>query len=149
MAFATTAATISTTAAASTTVATATATAASATSTTAAISTTTTAAAPTTAAAAAISAATTATRTLFARAGFVDGQRPAIERLAMELRDRRLRIGIIAHGDECKSARLAGELVLHQQHFRYRSRLREIILKVRLRCIEGEVAHVEFVAHVI
>lgn len=67
----------------------------------------------------------------------------------MELGDCGLRVSVVRHGDECEAARFTGEFVLHQQHFRYRTRLCEVILEIGLRRIEGEISYVEFVAHVV
>jgi hypothetical protein len=66
----------------------------------------------------------------------------------VELRDRSLRIGIAAHRHEGESAGLAREFVLHQQHFGHGTGLCEVVLEISLRCVEGEISHVEFVAHV-
>jgi hypothetical protein len=67
----------------------------------------------------------------------------------VELRDGGLRIGVTSHRDERKTARFAGEFVLDEQHFGDRAGLREEILQIGLGRVEREVAHVEFVTHVI
>ena len=119
-----------------------------ATTATASATTTTIAAATTTASTAVAPAATTTGRTVFTRTRFIHRQRATVKGLAVELRDRILRIGIAAHGHEREAARFAGEFVLHQHHFGHGTGLREIILEISLRRVEGEISNVEFVAHV-
>jgi hypothetical protein len=96
------------------------------------------------AAAAAVAAATTAatTRACFTRTRFVHGQGPAFDRLAIELRDRFLRIGLIGHGDKREAARFTGKFVLHQGDFRDRARLGEEVLEVGFGRIEGKISYV-------
>jgi hypothetical protein len=65
----------------------------------------------------------------------------------MKLRDRGLRVSVAAHGDKGEPTRFAGEFVLHQQHFRDRTGLCEIILEIGFRRIEREISDVEFVSH--
>src|SRR5262245_21976091 len=67
-----------------------------------------TAAATTPAVATAAATTTAATRALFARLGFVDGQRAAIVLLAVERGDRGLRFGVAAHLDKAEALAAAG-----------------------------------------
>jgi hypothetical protein len=94
---------------------------------TAATSATTTAAAATTATAASAAEAATATATTTAaksttatarstvgfRACFVHGQRASVHLLAIEAGDRCFCFRIVAHFDECKTARLSAVTVTH------------------------------------
>jgi hypothetical protein len=101
-------------------------------------------AAATTAAAAAV-AATAAAATWWARlarTSFVNRQRPTFNGLPVELRDRRLSVGVRAHGHEGEAARLAGEFVLHERHFLDWSSLREKLLQFVFGRIEREIAYV-------
>jgi len=125
----------------------------SAAATAAAISTTsaataTSAAAVSAAATASVSAtAAAAARTIFARLGFVDGERPAVERLAVELIDRVFRVFIAPHRHEGEPARFSGEAILDQHDFRDGARLGEGVLEVGFRGVERQVPHVEFIPH--
>jgi hypothetical protein len=53
-------------------------------------------------------AATAAEPSLVARAGFIHGQRPTVQIGPVQGVDRRSRLGVIRHFDECEPARLAG-----------------------------------------
>ncbi len=137
------AATLSATAFA-TSAATATAVASSATavaSTAAAIAATTVAAATAAASATAV-ATTTARGTSFTRSRFVDRQRPAFHRLAVEFRDRFLRILFRGHRHEGKAARFTRELILHERDFLHRARLSEKILEIGFGRVEGKISYV-------
>jgi hypothetical protein len=105
----------------------------------------------TTAAAAAIAATTAAITTAaasatwrasLAGAGFVHGQRPAFDRLAIELRDRFLSICFRCHRDKGEAARLTGELILHQRDLLHWSRLSEKILQICFGRVEGKISYV-------
>jgi hypothetical protein len=118
-------------------------------STAAAIAATTAAAAIATtaaaiaAAAAAITAAASATRRAsLTGARFVHGQRPALDRLAIEFRDRLLSICFRCHGDKGEAARLTGELILHQRDLLDWSRLSEKILQICFGRVEGKISYV-------
>jgi hypothetical protein len=104
-------------------------------------------AAAATVATAATSAAAAATGTRFARTRFVYRQGPALDGLAVELGDRFLRIGFIAHRDKSKAARFAGKFVLHESDFLDRAGLGEKILEVSFGRVEGKISYVEFGAH--
>jgi hypothetical protein len=127
--------------------------AASATATTAVAAATTTAvaasAATITAAAAAVAAATpaAAARARFTWTRFVHGQGPAFDGLAVEFRDRFLRVGFIAHCDKGETARFTGEFVLHEGDFLDCAGLGEEILEVSFGRVEGKISYVEFGAH--
>ena len=77
--------------------------------------------APATAAAAATATVTAAaaTATFLTRAGFVDGQRTAVDVLAVDLADGIGGILLGRHGDKGKTAGLARDAVLHEKHFRH------------------------------
>jgi hypothetical protein len=106
----------------------------------------TTAVAATAAAVTATTAATTAAaaagRTCFARPGLIDGQRPTFDGLTIELRDSGLGICLRTHRHEGKSARLAGEFILHKRDLRDRAGLGKKLLQFVFRRIEGKIAYV-------
>jgi hypothetical protein len=135
------------TAAASAAVATASAATTAAVATAAATAITTTAAAVATATAAAstpataVAAATTGWASL-TWASFVHGQRTAFDRLAIELADCLLRIGVRRHRDESEAARFSGKLILHQRDLLHWSRLSEKILKIGFGRVEGKISYV-------
>ena len=122
------------------------ATVASATTTAAATVTTaaTTVAAATTAAATAVAATTAAAAwwACFAWTSFVDRERPAFNGLAVEFRDRRLRISFRGHGDKGEATGLAGEFVLHERYLLDCASLREKLLQFVFGRIEREIAYV-------
>ena len=101
-----------------------------------------------TAAAAAVTAAA-ARRTFFTRTRLVHSESATVEGLAMEVGDGSLRVCVGPHGHEREAAGFAGEFVLDEKHFADRTCLREIVLQVGLSRVEGQIAHVEFVAHLI
>jgi hypothetical protein len=115
---------------------------------TAAIAATTAAVAPATAAVAAATttittaASAAAWRPSLTRACFVHGQRTAFHRLAIEFRDRLLRIRFRRHRDKGEAARFAGELILHQRDLLDWSRLSEKILKIGFGRVEGKISYV-------
>jgi hypothetical protein len=103
-----------------------------------------TASAVTAAAAAAVTATTTAAtgRAGLAWPRFVHGQRSAFDSFAVKLRNRVLRFLVGAHRDKSESARLAGELILHQHDFLHGAGLREEFLQFVFRRVEGEISYV-------
>ena len=134
------------TAAASTAVATAPAATAAVAATAAAVSATTTAAAVATTTTATASAATITTaaawRTSFTGTSFIHSQGSAFDRLAIEFRDRFLRVRVCCHRDKGEAARFAGELILHQRDLLHRSRLSEKILQICFGRVEGKISYV-------
>src|SRR5207302_6788006 len=82
------------------------------------------------------------TRTLFACAGFVDGERAPTDFLAVERGHSGTRLGVVAHGDERKAARFAGHAVHHQRDFADFAVLLEKILKIVLGSLKGEISYV-------
>ena len=100
-------------------------------------------------AAAATVTAAAARRTFFTRTRLVHSESATIEGLAMEVGDGSLRVCVGPHGHEREAAGFAGEFVLDEKDFAHWTRLREIILQVGLSRVEGQIAHVEFVAHLI
>jgi hypothetical protein len=64
-----------------------------------------------TAATPAVSTAATATPTRRPLARLIDGERAPIERLPIQLLDRRLRVLVVRKFDECESARLTGHTI--------------------------------------
>ena len=104
--------------------------------------------ATTTAAATAVTAAApTAAAALFARTRFVDSQGATFEVLAVEHGDGFSCILLRGHFDEPETARFAGGPVLHDINGIDGPRLREQILQVVFRHIEGEVSHEQFCTH--
>jgi hypothetical protein len=95
-----------------------------------------------TAAVAAAAAASTTRWASFTGARFVHGQRPALDRLAIEFRDRLLSICFRCHGDKGEAARLTGELILHQRDLLDWSRLSEKILQICFGRVEGKISYV-------
>jgi hypothetical protein len=90
----------------------------------------------------AASVATAPGRTLFARSGLVDRQRPAFYSLAVDLGDRVLRVLIGAHCHKGEAARFPGKFVLHQHDFLDSASLGEEFLKFVLGRVEWEISHV-------
>ena len=136
-----TAAVAATAAAAVTTTTAAVATAATTTVTTTAATTATATVAATTAAVGTATAAATAAAFL-ARAGFVDGEGPAIDGLAVELADRRAGPFFGGHRDEAEAARLAGDAILHQQDFGHGAGGREQILEIVFGRVKRQITDV-------
>jgi len=123
------------TAASATTVA-ATATAAAATAVAAAA----TAAAATESATATTAAA--ATRAVFARLGFIDGQRAAVVLLAIEARNRGLRLFVGAHLHESKALTAARVAVRNDFRRLHASVRREQLFQIRARCVVAQITYV-------
>jgi hypothetical protein len=102
------------------------------------------------AATAAESTTTTATAAAFTRlhrARFVDGQRAAIDFLAMELRDRGLGLIRRAHFDKAETAGTSRNAIVDHLHPRDVARLGKKIGQVVFCHAEGQIAHIEFYAH--
>jgi hypothetical protein len=81
-------------------------------------------------------------RTRLARARFIDGQRTALDRFAVELGDGVLSLLVRAHGDEGKTARFAGKFVLHQHDLLHRPGLGEEFLQFIFGRVEGKISYV-------
>ena len=114
------------------------ATAVTATAATVATATTAVAAAATT-----ITAAASATgRASFTGPRFVHGQRPAFDRLTVELGDCLLGVRFGCHCDKGEAARFSGELILHQRDLLDWPRLSEKILEIRFGRVEGKISYV-------
>jgi adenine-specific DNA methylase len=133
-------ATVATASAATTAVTAATAAVAAAATTVAAAATAITAA--TTAAASATVATAATWRASFTWASFVHGERTAFDRLAVELADRLLRIGVGRHRHKREAARFTGKLILHQRDLLHRASLSEKILQIRFGRVEGKISYV-------
>ncbi len=88
-------------------------------------------------------AATTAWGTIFTRTGNVDGQRTALEFLAVEHFNGLVGFISTAHFDKGKAARLARELVHHDVHRANDTSLGEEILKVSVYGLVGEISYEE------
>jgi len=104
-----------------------------------------------TSAAAAIFVTATATSAakapLVAGTCFIDAQRASVKLFAIELADGVLRLGFRCHRHKGKSAGLAREFVLHQQHLGHSAGLRKHILQLDLRRRERQVAYVQSISH--
>ena len=107
------------------------------------------AATTTTAATAEGATAAAATWAIFAGTRFIDGQRTAMESLAVEKADGLLCFLVAGHGDEGKAAGLARELILHQSGFGDAACLGEEVLQVHFWGVEGKIPDVEFVTHLV
>ena len=73
---------------------------------------------------------------------FVDRQRPAFHRLAVELGDCFLGVRFGCHRDKGEAARFTGELILHQRDLLDWSRLSEKILQICFGRVEGKISYV-------
>jgi len=104
-------------------------------------------AATTTAATATVSTTTAAAFALFHRTRFIDGQRTAIDFLAMEFRDGCLRFFRRAHFDKAEAAGTPRHAIIDHLHPRDIARLGKKIGQVVFRHAKGQVAHIEFYAH--
>jgi hypothetical protein len=105
-------------------------------------------AATTTAAAAISAAATTAAAfALFHRTRFVDREGAAVDFLAMEFCDGRLRFFRRAHFHETKAAGTTRHAIIDHLHPGDIARLGKEIGQVVFRHAEGQIAHIEFYAH--
>jgi hypothetical protein len=103
-----------------------------------------------TAAAATAPVAATATAAAFAllhRTRFIHGQGPAVDFLAMELRDRGLRFFRRPHFHETKTAGATCHPVIDHLDPRDIARLGKKIGQVVFRHAKGQIAHIEFYAH--
>jgi hypothetical protein len=114
-----------------------------------AISATATAAAAAVTTAAIITTATTATAagTLFAWTGFIDGQRAAINGLAVERLGCRIGSFLGFHAYESEPARAPRELIHNQIHFNDIAVGGKHILKLIFGCVEGKISHKQFGTH--
>jgi len=144
---ATTTAGAATTAAAVGAATTATATAAAVRAATAAATAGPTAATVATTATAATTAATKAARTLFTRAGLVDDNGTAFQRLPVHAVDGRLGLGIRAHLDEAEALRTARVPVHHDLCGGHCAELREGLVQRLVAHGIGKIADVKFVSH--
>jgi hypothetical protein len=109
--------------------------------------TSSTAAEPTSTAAAAKLAARTAGGSFLARPCLGHGQRPAFARLAMQLADRLLRVGIARHRHERESARTSREFVHHDLDVCHSAGLREVLRQAFVGCGKRYVADIQSVPH--
>jgi len=107
----------------------------------AAITTATATATPTTVAAA------TATGTFFTRARFVDGQRAAINALAVEGLNSSVSAFFVFHRDKGETARAAAEFVHDQIDFENSAVRGEHILKLVFGSVEGKISNKQFRTH--
>ena len=92
---------------------------------------------------AAVFALTTAA--LFARLGDVHGQSTAVNLLAVERADRRLRFIGRAHRDETETARTTSGAIRHQIGFEHGPMRRKRVLKIILGGIEGKISNKQFI----
>src|SRR5688572_8232541 len=98
---------------------------------------------------AATAAAATATGTVFAGLGLVDGEGSAVEVLAVQGRDRGLRLGVAAHLDERETLAPTGVPVLNDLGGLHGAVLPTQLLEVRARGVIAEISDVQLAAHVI
>jgi len=82
------------------------------------------------------------TRTLFARARFVNRECAPGKFLAVERRHGRASFSVVVHGDERKTARFAGHAVHHQRDFADFAVLFEKILKIIFGSLKGEISYI-------
>jgi hypothetical protein len=106
-----------------------------------------TAAAATTATVSTATTTTTAAFALFHRTRFIHGQGPAVDFLAMEFRDRRLRLFRRAHFDKAETTGATGHAVIDHLHPSDIARLGKQIGQVVFCHAKGQIAHIEFNAH--
>src|SRR5215217_3296344 len=101
-------------------------------------------------AAAAVAAATTAAAaaTVFARLGFVNGEGPAVDFLAVQGRDRRLGFLVGAHLDEPESLAAAGVPVLNDFRALHGPVRGAQLFEVRAGRVIAQVPDVQLAAHV-
>jgi hypothetical protein len=101
--------------------------------------------------AASTSAVTTATATataaFFARAGFVDFDIAAVQRLAGQAGDSCFGAFICGHGYERETSGTAAHAVGYQINIRYRAELFEEVLKIVFRGVEGKISNEQFITH--
>jgi len=109
-----------------------------------------TTAAATTTTAATVSTTTAAATTAFTRfhgTSFIDGQRAAVDFLAMELRDGSLRFLCGSHFHETEATGTPRHAVVDHLHPRDVARLGKQIGQVVFSHAKGQIAHVQFNAH--
>ena len=82
---------------------------------------------------------------LFARPGDIDGQSAAVNLLAVERADRRLRFIGRAHSDETETARTTSGAIRHQIGFEHGPMGRKRVLKIILGGIEGKISNKQFI----
>jgi hypothetical protein len=92
-------------------------------------------------------AATAAAFALFHRTRFVDCEGATVDFLAVEFRDGRLRFFRRAHFHETKAAGTARHAIIDHLHPGDIARLGKEIGQVVFRHAEGQIAHIEFYAH--
>src|SRR6185436_9939782 len=85
--------------------------------------------------------------TLFARAGFIDGEGTSLELVSAECLDRRLGRFRSLHSDERKAAGPAAHAVEHEIDFGHRTVLGKQILEVVFSDAVGQIAYKQFGAH--
>src|SRR5438270_705366 len=73
---------------------------------------------------------------------FIDVQGSAVKFLAVECSHGGVRLGLVTHGDEGKSARLSSHAVHHKRDFADGAMLFEKILQIVLGSLKGEVSYV-------
>jgi hypothetical protein len=83
-------------------------------------------------------------RTFFARPSLVDDKIAPIDVLAVECRDGLLGFFGRAHGHEAKSAGTLTHLVHNEHSFSHGAELSEKFFQSSFRCLEGEIAYIEF-----
>jgi hypothetical protein len=91
---------------------------------------------------AAVPAATATRRPRFARARFINCERPTFERFAVNFRNCLLRVCVGAHRNKGEAARFAGKFVLHQHDFLHRASLRKKLLQFVFGGVKWEISHV-------
>src|ERR1700730_16682623 len=96
---------------------------------------------------AATAAAAATTRALFARPGFIDGQRSAVVLFFVQALNRRQGGVVVRHFDESKS--LAAPRVPILDHLRAadRAKRREQLFQVRIRHVITQIAHIQLFTH--
>ena len=109
---------------------------------TATAATTIAAAAAATESAAAAAAESTATRTIFFRTGFVDGQCATTEVLAIESLSCFGRILGSVHGDKCEAARASGHFVHRDENVGDVTELSERVAQLVFSGFKGHVSYV-------
>ena len=81
----------------------------------------------------------------FARLGDVDRQSPAVNLLAVERANRRLRFLGRAHRDETETARTTAGAIRHQIGFEHGPMGRKRVLKIILGGVEGKISNEQFI----
>jgi hypothetical protein len=84
----------------------------------------------------------------FARLGDIDGQSPAVNLLAVERADRRLRFIGRAHRDKTETARTTADAIHHQVGFEHGPMGRKSVLKIVFGGIEGKISNKQFITHI-